>query len=150
MPKQYKHVFLSYCHDNKAEVRQLRDDLMKAGEAVWWDQDILPGADWKQQIRKAMQESYAVVVCFSKETEARGESGIYPELLDAIDALRSHAPGGIFLIPVRLSECELPLVEIDASRTLDRLQRVDLFPPAERDGGLNRLIASLRNTTRRP
>lgn len=148
--KQYKHVFLSYCHDNKAEVRQLRDDLVNAGEPVWWDEDILSGKDWKQEIRKAMKESYAVIVCFSKETEARGESGIYPELFDAIDAFRNYAPGGIFLLPVRLSECEIPLVEIDGTRTLDRLQHADLFPPADRAAGLNRLLTSLRSSTRRP
>jgi hypothetical protein len=150
MPKNFKHIFLSYCHDNQVEVRQLREDLLAAGEAVWWDQDIHAGKDWKQEIRKAMRESYAILVCFSKETEARTESGIYPELLDAIEAFRNYAPGESFLIPVRLSECEIPLVEIDATRTLDRLQRIDLFPSANRAAGLDRLIESLRGSTRHP
>ena len=150
MPKKYKHVFLSYCHDNQVEVRQLRDDLLATGEAVWWDQDIDGGQDWKQEIRKAMRESYAVIACFSKETEARTETGIYPELLDAIDTIRNYAPGEIFLIPVRLSECEIPLIEIDSTRTLDRLQHIDLFPSANRAGGLERLIKSLRKSARHP
>ena len=45
------HVFLSYCRDNKAEVQRLHDELVVAGEPVWWDQDILPGQDWKTEIR---------------------------------------------------------------------------------------------------
>jgi hypothetical protein len=150
MSKQYKHIFLSYCHDNQAEAKQLRDDLLAAGESVWWDQNILAGQNWKIEIRKALKDSYAVVICFSKETEARTESGIYPELLDAIDAYRNYAPGGIFLIPVRLSECDIPLVEIGGAVTLDQLQRVDLFPSANRSDGVNRLLESLRNSSRHP
>ena len=150
MAKKYNHVFLSYCHDNTAEVSQLRDDLLSAGEEVWWDKDILYGQDWKQEIRKAMRQSYAVLVCFSKETEARSESGVYPELSDAIEAYRNYEPGEIFLIPVRLSECEIPLVEIDATRTLDRLQIADLFPPADRPAGLRRLVDSIRKSAHHP
>jgi hypothetical protein len=150
MTNKYKHVFLSYAHENRAEVRHLRDELLAAGEAVWWDQDIRGGDDWKQKIRKAMRESYAIIVCFSKETEARSESGIYPEVLDAIETYRNYTPGGSFLIPVRLSESEIPLVEIDATRTLDRLQIIDLFPPANRADGLQLLVESLRDSPRHP
>src|SRR5689334_9700214 len=103
-----KHVFLSYCRDNMDQVARLRGDLSAAGESVWWDQDIQPGQDWKLEIRQAMKDAYAVVLCFSKESQARNRSGIYPEALDAISAYREYAPGSIFLIPVRLSECEIP------------------------------------------
>ncbi len=150
MSEKYKHVFLSYGRENKAEVSKLRMDLLAAGETVWWDADILGGQDWKQEIRKAMRESYAVIACFSKETEARMESGIYPELLDAIEAFRNYAPGGSFLIPVRLSECEIPIIEIDSTRTLDRLQRIDLFPATARGDALTRLVDSLKNSPRHP
>lgn len=145
-----KHVFLSYCHDNTAEVGQLRDDLIAAGEPVWWDQDILPGEDWKLCIGQAMDNSYAVVWCLSKETEARVKSGIYPEALDAIGTLREYAPGSIFLIPVRFSKCEIPPIEIDATRDVKRLQYVDLFPPAKRSAGLQRLIQALRKAPEHP
>ncbi|MEM9266593.1 MAG: toll/interleukin-1 receptor domain-containing protein [Cyanobacteria bacterium P01_F01_bin.13] len=123
-----KHVFLSYCRDNANEVNRLHGELLAAGEPVWWDQDILPGQDWKLEIRKAMKDAYAVLLCLSKETGERTTSGIYPEALDAIKVYRNYAPGSIFLIPVRLSECDIPMIEIDDTRTLSRLQRVDLFP----------------------
>ena len=51
------------------------DDLISAGEGVWWDQDILPGKNWKLAVREALAESYAVVLCFSKEVESRDVSG---------------------------------------------------------------------------
>lgn len=47
------HVFLSYCRDNAKQVAKLRDDLLAAGEQVWWDQQILPGQDWQLAIRQA-------------------------------------------------------------------------------------------------
>ena len=54
----------------------MRSDLVAAGEVVWWDDDILPGSDWKREIRKAMKNSYAVVLCLSKEAEAHN-AGIW-------------------------------------------------------------------------
>jgi tetratricopeptide (TPR) repeat protein len=141
-----KHLFLSYCRDNKAEVSKLRDNLIAAGEQVWWDQDILGGHDWKLEIRKAMRDAYAIVVCLSTETADRITSGVYTEVLDAIAAYREHAPGSIFLIPVRLSECDIPLIEIDGTRTLDRLNYVDLF---ETDG-FDKLIRSIQASSLHP
>ncbi|MGD1862506.1 MAG: toll/interleukin-1 receptor domain-containing protein [Leptolyngbyaceae cyanobacterium] len=145
-----KHVFLSYCRDNADAVRRFHSELIAAGETVWWDQDIPLGQDWKMAIRQAMQDAYAVVVCLSAETSARYTSGIYPELYDAIEAYREYAPGSSFLFPVKLSPCELPLIEIDATRTLKRLQSVDLFPPPSWSPGIQRLVQELRSTSHHP
>lgn len=66
------------------------------------------------------------------------------EALDAIAVYREYAPGNIFLIPVRLSDCEIPLIEIDSTRTLDRLQYVDLFPTSKRPEGFKKLLHAIR------
>jgi hypothetical protein len=128
----------------------LRNDLVAAGEAVWWDEDIHPGQDWKFEIRKAMNNAYAVLLCLSRESEARTASGIYPEALDAINLYREYAPGSIFLIPVRLSPCTIPPVEIDGTRTLDRLQYQDLFPASRYAEGIQKLLAAIRATPHHP
>ncbi len=145
-----KHIFMSYCKENIAAVRSLREDLLGADECVWWDQDILPGQDWRFEIRRAMQEAYAIVICLSRESSDRTVSGIYPEAADAIVAYREYAPGSIFLIPVRLSQCRIPPVEIDGVRTLDRLQYVDLFPSTERQMGITRLLQAVRAAPQHP
>ncbi|MGE3536592.1 MAG: SUMF1/EgtB/PvdO family nonheme iron enzyme [Candidatus Tectimicrobiota bacterium] len=145
-----KHVFLSYCRDNFEAVAQLHADLVAAGEMVWWDQDILPGQMWKDEIRLAMQDSYAVLLCLSQEARARATSGIFPEALDAIGMYRLYQPGSIFLIPVRLSACSIPPIEIDATRNLQDLQYVDLFPAAVRDAALQRIVRALRRTPGHP
>lgn len=145
-----KHIFISYCHDNRDEVVKLIDDLKSSGESSWWDEYILPGRDWKHEIRQAMNNSYAFILCLSKEANIRATSGIFPEALDAIAAYREYPPGSIFLIPVRLSKCEIPPLEIDSTRTLDRLQYVDLFPPNKRNNGFKRLIKALKQTAYHP
>lgn len=145
-----KHVFLSYCRDNANDARRLHEALVNAGEPMWWDQDILPGQDWKFEIRKAMRDAYAVLLCLSEETSKRTTSGIYPEALDAINMLREYPPGDIFLIPVRFSECDIPMIEIDGTRTLDRLQFVDLFPAAQWDAGLQKLVRALQASPHHP
>jgi len=145
-----KHVFLSYCHDNTNDVARLRSDLLAAGERMWWDKDILPGKRWKQMIRQAMADSYAVVVCLSSELARREQSGIYPEISDAIEIFRQFKPGSIFLIPLRMSACEVPPIEIDVTTTLQDLQRVDLFPATNRDAGFQQLLAALKATPHHP
>ncbi len=82
-----RHVFLSYCRDNAAEVARLYEDLTRAGLTVWWDQQIGPGQDWKLAIRTAMKNSSAVLLSLSAEAQQRATTGIYPEACDAIEAL---------------------------------------------------------------
>ena len=144
-----KHVFLSYHRENAEEVSKLRDALIAAGETVWWDRDILPGED-----RSAGDAP-------GNAGQLRGPAVPVPrrcggpsrpsnrEILDAIDIYRECKTGEIFLIPVRLNECEIPPIEIDATRTLERLQHVDLFPPASFNSGVTRLVQALRTAAGR-
>lgn len=142
-----RHVFISYCRENAAEVARLRDDLIAAGAVVWWDRQIDGGQDWKLEILKAMKSASAFVLCLSQELLERTASGVFPEILYAIDAYRNCAPGSVFLIPVRLSECETPLLEIDGNRLLDRIQHIDLFPPGRRKEGVDRLLEAIRTAS---
>ena len=145
-----KHVFISYCHDNEAEVARLCQDLVAEGERVWWDKNILPGQIWKREIDKAMKQSYAVILCLSKETASRATSGIYREARDAITAYREYGPGSVFLIPVRLSQCEIPPIEIDDTHMLDAIQHLDLFPASKRAAGFKGLLKAIRTAPLHP
>ncbi len=145
-----KHVFLSYVRESFDDVERLREDLIQSGETVWWDRDIPPGANWRLEIRKALKDAYAFVLCLSKDMEARESSGAFPEIRDAIAIYRELAPGRTFIFPVRLSECEVPSFEIDATTTLENLQPVDLFPAAKRPDALSRLVAALKALTGHP
>ena len=137
------HVFLSYCRDNKREVNKLHDDLVRQGFEVWWDDDLLAGQNWKCELRKAVQNSGEVVACFSAEVQKRDVSGMFPELRDAIEVYRQMRPESIFLIPIRLSECTIPDLPIDATTSLSHLQYVDLFPAKDRTEGVTKVVNSL-------
>ena len=91
-----------------------------------------------------MKRSDVVVLCLSAKSMKRKRTGIYPEALDAIAAYRQRQPGEIYLIPVRLSECELPAIPIDDLRTLDSLQYIDLFPETSWDANLKSLLKAIR------
>ena len=145
-----KHVFLSYFREDVARVKQLREDLIQAGEPVWWDGELNAGQVWKREIRQAIKDSYAVVLCFSGRSQQRHRSGLYPEAADAIEVYREYRPGSIFLIPVRLSGCEVPSLSINATTELDGLQWVDLFPKQKRDENLTKLIRALRKAPDHP
>ena len=80
----------------------------------------------------------------SKEVQARDASGIYPELRDAIEAYRELTPGSVFIVPIRFSKCDIPPLRIDATLSLDSLQRIDLFPPSKRASGFDALVQSLK------
>lgn len=135
-------VFLSYCHDNQQQVARLRQDLLAAGVGnVWWDQDIRSGQQIYVSIREAMREVDHVIVCFSEETQQRDRTGIYPEVLDAIQNVRERPPNTNFLIPIRLSKCEIPDFEINATTTLKNLRHIDLFPSWEK--GLLQLLRAI-------
>jgi internalin A len=145
-----RHVFVSYCHDNRDVVARLVEDLDNAGESVWWDQDILGGRDWKEAIREAMKNAYAVIVCLSPELAERYRSGVYPEVRDAIATFRQYGPGESYIFPVRLAECAVPPIEIDDTRTLEWIQHIDLFPESRRCTGLQKLLKSLAAAPEHP
>lgn len=145
-----RHVFVSYCHENRGEVARLVENLDNAGVSVWWDEDILGGCDWKEAIREAMKNAYAVVICLSPELTERYRSGVYPELRDAIATFRQYGPGESYIFPVRLGKCAVPPIEIDDTRTLEQIQHINLFPESTRGKGLQKLLESLAAATEHP
>ena len=145
-----EHVFLSYCHDNTVLATRLHDALERAGEVVCWDRDFTVGPDWKDQRDKALDCAYAMVLCWSKQAASRTESGVYPELRDAIERLRDMRPGECYILPVRLNKADLPRLRIDATTKVNQLQYVDLFPATKWALGVQRVLESLRASARHP
>ncbi len=129
MAETEPHVFLSYVREDKAEVDRIQRLLEAAGVLVWRDTESLwPGEDWRIKIRQAITaNALAFVACFSHNSEAKASTYQREELVLAIEQLRLRNPAQPWLIPVRLSDCALPQYDLGCGRTLDHLQRVDLF-----------------------
>jgi len=126
--KTPKSVFLSYFRDDHKSIIPFKEALKLEGIERRWDQNILPGQDWKQEIKKALRRCDAAIVFFSENGLKRKFSGVYPELLDVISRYRSMKSGDIFIIPARLTDCDVPDYEIDGVRDLSSIQYIDLFP----------------------
>ena len=97
-------------------VRRLRDD----GFDPWLDEErLLPGQDWQLEISAAVRQSEVVIVCLSATSV--GKTGyVQKELRRVLDVAEYQPEGRIFIIPVRLEDCSVPL-------GLSRWEYADLF-----------------------
>ena len=68
---------------------------------VRWEECLLPGQDWKYEIRRALQQCTFVLACLSQGSIAK--SGyLQKELKHALDLADEQPEGSIYLIPLRL------------------------------------------------
>jgi TIR domain len=139
-----QHAFVSYVHEDVDAVDQLVSALQAASIPVWKDtQDLWPGEDWQQKIREAIEDgSLAFIACFSTSSVQKTKTYMNAELNLAVEQIRLMKPGHVWLLPVRLDDCELPRFDIGGNRTLNSLQRIDLFGPM-REANLARLLTSI-------
>jgi hypothetical protein len=107
-PKQQSQIFLTYAHSDKDIVRQLYHRLIRDGINAWLDEkELMPGQNWKHEIRQAILRSEIVIVCLSKQFNKQGGFR-HEELEIALEKAKSLPDDEIFLIPVRLEQCDLP------------------------------------------
>jgi cold shock CspA family protein len=125
-------VFISYAREDKVFAKRLYGDLQEAGVKPWIDcVDLLPGQAWARAIRDAIaHSSYFVAVLSSRSVSKKGF--VQKEIRQALDIAGEFPEDRIFIIPLRLDECE-PSFE-----GLRRLHRADLFPSYEQ--GLKELL----------
>ncbi len=101
-------IFLSHASEDKRQVRNLCKRLREDGFDPWLDEErLLPGQDWNLEIEKALRASDAILLCFSSLSVAK-EGYIQREYKRAMRCLEEKPEGTIFVIPVRLDDCELP------------------------------------------
>lgn len=128
-------VFICYAREDQHAARRLFKDLRKAGLNPWLDaESLLPGQRWEVTIRQAIRESsYFLALLSSKSVEKR--SFLQKEIREALDISDEFPEKCIFLIPVRLDDCEPPY------QKLREFQWVDMFP--DWDDGMNRLLTAI-------
>ena len=131
-------VFLCHASQDKPLVRELYRRLL--GEdwiEPWLDEEkLLPGQDWDLEIEKAVEASDAVIVCVSSRSMTK-EGYIQKELRKVLDIALEKPEETIFIIPLRLDDCELP-------RRLRTWHYVDYFPAERREWAFRRLLESLK------
>jgi hypothetical protein len=113
--------FLCYAKENRAVVREFAERLKFEGWIdPWFDEDdILPGQIWQDSVIDAVRQSHAVLIFLSK-IAVTSEGFFQKELKLALDTAAEKPEGTIFIIPIRIDDCEVP------SRLLT-YQYVDFF-----------------------
>ena len=104
----HNRIFLCHASEDKEVVVGVYRRLKKAGLKPWLDkEDLAPGEDWQRAIRRAIQESAVVLVFLSKSsTSKRGY--VQREFRLALDTMEEVPPDRLFLIPIRIDDCEVP------------------------------------------
>jgi CheY-like chemotaxis protein len=101
-------VFLCHSSSDKPAVRNLYHQLNSADVDPWLDEEkLLPGQDWDFEIKKAIRESDVVIVCLSRSSVNK-EGYVQKEVVRALDIADEKPEGTIFIIPLKLEECEIP------------------------------------------
>jgi hypothetical protein len=130
-------VFLCHSSGDKPAARELYRRLDEAGADPWLDEeDLIPGQEWASEIPRAVRASDVVVVCLSNASVNKA-GYLQKELKYALDSADEQPEGTIFLIPLKLEECEVP-------ERLSRWQWVNYFDAK----GYERLILALQTRAR--
>jgi hypothetical protein len=132
-PPRTLRVFLCHSSDDKQFVRELYSRLRAENVDPWLDEKkLIPGQDWQTEIQKAVRTSDIILVCLSKGAINR-KGFIHKEIKYALDVADEQPEGTIFLIPLRLDECDMP-------ERLRRWHWVNYFD----EDGYERLLLALR------
>jgi len=134
---QKANIFLIHAHSDRETVHKLYQRMVRDGLNAWLDAERLqPGQDWQNEIRNALLKCEIVLVCLSRAFDKQ-KGYRHEELKLALEKANFLPHDKVFIIPVRLEECDMP-------ESLRHLHRVDLF----KAGGYKRLIHALREQDR--
>lgn len=126
------HVFISYAREDFDSVRSVWSLLKEHNIPAWIDEEsLLPGQDWEFQIQKAIRECAVFLACLSTNSVVK-RGYVQAELKEALNVFRKIPENEVFIIPLRLEPCDLPM-------SLERLHFVDFFAP----NGPTKLLAGI-------
>lgn len=128
-------VFISYTREDAEAANRLYNDLKMAGIEPWLDtQSLLAGQNWKVAIKDAIKSCrYFIPLLSTNSVEKVGY--VQKELKEALEVLDEFPPSKIFMIPVRINECNV----IDEK--IKEIQKVDLFLNWKE--GIQRILKSM-------
>jgi tetratricopeptide (TPR) repeat protein len=127
-------IFLCHSSGDKQAVRDLYKRLCADGFDPWLDEEnLLPGQDWHQKIPEAVGMADIVLVCLSRDSINK-KGYVQKEIKYALDVADEQPENTIYLIPLKLEECDIP-------QRLRRWHWVSLFEPK----GYERLLNALKH-----
>ncbi|MCA2921183.1 MAG: SUMF1/EgtB/PvdO family nonheme iron enzyme [Microcystis sp. M038S1] len=108
MKKSEIQIFLAHASEDKPAVLALHERLKQAGYKPWLDKkDLIPGQNWRSVIPKAIADSQLFIACLSQRSIAK-QGFVQREFKMALNQYADRPPNSIYLIPLRLDECDIP------------------------------------------
>ena len=108
MKKSDIQIFLAHASEDKPAVLALHERLKQAGYKPWLDKkDLIPGQNWRSVIPKAIADSQLFIACLSQRSIAK-QGFVQREFKMALNQYADRPPNSIYLIPLRLDECDIP------------------------------------------
>jgi hypothetical protein len=133
-PAQRLRVFLCHSSSDKPAVRKLYRQLNEDGFQPWLDEeDLLAGQKWQSAIKRAVRNADAVIVCLSRKATTKA-GFLQKEIKFVLDVADEQPEDSIFVIPLKLEECEVP-------RRMDEWHWISFFD----ERGYERLLRALRH-----
>lgn len=125
-------IFLCHSSADRVAVRRLFEQLLEDDIEPWLaEENILPGQHWEKEIPAAVRKADVVLVCLTQRAVTKA-GYLQKEIKLALDVADEQPEGTIFVIPVKLEECDVP-------ERLRHLQWVNLFE----ERGYERLLRAL-------
>lgn len=122
------YAFISYVHEDEQDVVKLAESLKKLGIHVWLDRHSLtPGRPWETALHDALKQGTFFIACFSETSVRKIPSYMDEELKLAASILASQPADANWFIPVKLSPCNIPALNISHTKSLKDIQWVDLY-----------------------
>jgi hypothetical protein len=138
-------IFLAHALEDKPQVRVIYSALQKSGLDPWLDEiDLVPGQNWQLEIQKAIRESGVFIACLSRLSVSK-QGYVQREFRIALNVYAEKPPGSIYLIPLKIDDCEVPDLQLpQLGINLRDIQWLDYW----RTDGFERLIKAIELATK--
>jgi hypothetical protein len=122
-----KKIFISYAHEDAEAAKSLFNDLNEFDDInnpyldLFLDKEsLLPGQNWRKIIETELKDSHYFIILLSNNSIEQNRY-VQEELKIAKDLSKERPDSQIYIIPIRLDDCQIP-------ESLQNLHIVDLFP----------------------
>ncbi|NEQ51950.1 MAG: SUMF1/EgtB/PvdO family nonheme iron enzyme [Leptolyngbya sp. SIO3F4] len=133
-------IFLAHANEDKEAVSDLYRRLKEQGFQPWMDkEDLVPGQNWRSEIPKAIKNSDIFLACLSQASIAK-KGYVQKEFRLALNNYAEMPVGSVYLLPVRLNDCEIPELRQDEyGVNLSDIHWVNLF----QSNGFEQLVRAI-------
>ncbi|WP_324670754.1 toll/interleukin-1 receptor domain-containing protein [Hymenobacter sp. GOD-10R] len=101
-------VFISYAKEDYRFAESLYNFLNSNNFQPWIDKKgILPGQDWNFIIRKALREANYIILLLS-DTSVQKRGYVQREFKLALEYYEEKLEDDIYLIPLKINDCQVP------------------------------------------